>query len=187
MKLLFLILLALAVSCHGMNLDGVQMFQRNLTVPKMGKIWDGQNAQPGQFPYQAWLNKIPRRSQEALSTFDYARATVSGFGGTANGLPDILQFTTMIALTNEECNRYYTGNFIDWNKMCARGDPNQRSGICGGDSGGPLVVYENNEAVQIGISIVGLGGCDSGYPNGFTRVAAYLDWISHETGLQIRN
>ena len=39
----------------------------------------------------------------------------------------------------------------------------------GGDSGGPLVVYENNEA------------------DGFTRVSAYLDYISHETGIQIKD
>ena len=57
----------------------------------------------------------------------------------------------------------------------------------GGDSGGPLVVYKNNEAVHIGISIVTLGGCDSPYPNGFKRVRAYLDYISHETGIQIRD
>ena len=57
----------------------------------------------------------------------------------------------------------------------------------GGDSGGPLVVYENNEAVQIGISIVTLGGCDSPYLNGFTRVSAYLESINNETGIQIRD
>ncbi|CAO1407614.1 unnamed protein product [Diamesa tonsa] len=272
MKLL-LLLVVLTVSCNGMKLEGVQMFQRNLTIPVNGKIWNGQRAQPGQFPYQAWLIvqtkrgtsvcsgslvtdrfilgcahciaetdatsvlvqlgnvnknqspvniyanafywiyvngkipdiamyrlfspaplsnniypvKLPRRSQQGLSTFDNARAIVSGFGGTVNGLPDLLQFTTMKVLTNQECQRYYTGNFIDSNKLCARGDPNPKSGICGGDSGGPLVIYENNEAVLIGISIVTLGGCDSGYPNGFTRVGAYLDYISHETGLQIRN
>lgn len=55
MKLLLLLLLALAVSCYGMKLEGVQMFQKNLTIPKMGKIWAGQQAQPRQFPYQAWL------------------------------------------------------------------------------------------------------------------------------------
>ena len=130
--------------------------------------------------------KLPRRSQQELSRFDNARAVVSGFGGTANGLPDLLQFTTMKVLTNAECRRYY-GNFIDSNKLCARGDPNAVSGICGGDSGGPLVVYENNQAVQIGISIVTLGSCDSTNPNGFTRVGAYLDYIRDITGVQILN
>lgn len=54
MKLL-LLLVVLTVSCNGMKLEGVQMFQRNLTIPVNGKIWNGQRAQPGQFPYQAWL------------------------------------------------------------------------------------------------------------------------------------
>lgn len=54
MKFLIL-LLVLAVSCHGIKLEGVQLFQKNLTIPRDGRIWDGQQAQYRQFPYQAWL------------------------------------------------------------------------------------------------------------------------------------
>lgn len=49
-----------------------------------------------------------------------------------------------------------------------------------GDSGGPL----NYNGVTIGITSFGASaGCEAGYPDAFTRVSAYLDWIQTQTGV----
>jgi len=56
-----------------------------------------------------------------------------------------------------------------------------------GDNGGPLV-YQECDGVYTQIGIVSFGaaaGCQLGYPVGFTRVAAFLDWISEITGMVI--
>ena len=57
---------------------------------------------------------------------------------------------------------------------------------CQGDSGGPLVYRDYaGPPVQIGIVSWGLGCGRPESPGIYTRVAAYADWISGITGLQI--
>lgn len=46
------------------------------------------------------------------------------------------------------------------------------TGVCHGDSGSPLV-YNGK---LIGVTSW-LYGCAAGYPDGFTRVSEYIDWI----------
>lgn len=49
-----------------------------------------------------------------------------------------------------------------------------------GDSGGPL----NKDGKTYGITSFGSSaGCEAGYPDAFTRVTQYLDWISSNTGV----
>jgi len=55
-----------------------------------------------------------------------------------------------------------------------------------GDSGGPLVFLLNGVYNQVGIvSFRAAGGCEFGYPVGFTRVTSYLKWIESNTGMNI--
>ena len=57
---------------------------------------------------------------------------------------------------------------------------------CQGDSGGPLVYRDyDGPPVQVGIVSWGLGCGRPESPGIYTRVAAYADWISGVTGLQI--
>lgn len=50
-----------------------------------------------------------------------------------------------------------------------------------GDSGGPL----NRNGKTYGVtSFVASAGCESGLPDGFTRVVEFLDWIAGKTGVR---
>lgn len=52
--------------------------------------------------------------------------------------------------------------------------------ISQGDSGGPL----NKNGKTYGIaSFVASAGCESGYPDAFTRVVKFLSWIESKTGV----
>ncbi|KAK1741499.1 trypsin-like serine protease [Skeletonema marinoi] len=58
--------------------------------------------------------------------------------------------------------------------MCAymevEGGP---TGTCQGDSGGPIVIASQN----VGITSWGVGCGQKGYPDYYTRVSSYIDWI----------
>lgn len=133
--------------------------------------------------------RLPPRSYTDR-TFANDIVTVAGFGGTQNGWPEFLQYTTLRLITNDECNRYFTGNHINSERMCGFGYPNSKQSICGGDSGTGLVYYDRDGPILIGVAsilLVGADGCNSGGAQGFERVSKFLDFISHETGVQIRN
>lgn len=56
-------------------------------------------------------------------------------------------------------------------------------GACSGDSGGPLVYYWHNVSYLIGLTTFGSAqGCELGVPTVYTRITAYLEWITSETG-----
>ena len=53
-----------------------------------------------------------------------------------------------------------------------------------GDSGSSLQYIENDRWVQVGVVSFGAAtGCSDDHPNGYTRIAYYLDWIEEITGL----
>jgi len=57
-----------------------------------------------------------------------------------------------------------------------------------GDSGGSLVYKDplDNSYTQVGLVSYGAAeGCETGYPEVFTKVATYLSWISAQTGLRV--
>ena len=55
-----------------------------------------------------------------------------------------------------------------------------------GDGGGPLTVVRNGVPVLAGIaSFVNIEGCERDYPQGFTRVGSYLDWIEANDSTRI--
>ena len=50
-----------------------------------------------------------------------------------------------------------------------------------GDSGGPLTCAEGH---LVGITSFGAAaGCEAGYPDAFTRVSYFRDWIREKTGV----
>lgn len=56
-------------------------------------------------------------------------------------------------------------------------------GACSGDSGGPLVYHWHNVSYLIGLTTFGSAqGCELGVPTVYTRITAYLEWITSETG-----
>ena len=66
--------------------------------------------------------------------------------------------------------------------LCA-GSASGGADTCAGDSGGPLVVGSGSSAILAGVTSWGEGCGLSGYPGAYTRVTAYVDWISGHTGI----
>jgi len=54
-----------------------------------------------------------------------------------------------------------------------------------GDSGGPLTYKDSDgkEAVRGIVSFGHVGGCTNGYPDGFTRVTHYIQWIKDKMAM----
>jgi len=116
-------------------------------------------------------------------------ATVLGWGKTSDAsteLSDVLRMVHDVpVMSNEDCHAVF--GIIGDGHVCL--DATGGRGSCNGDSGGPLVKKQGGlqEPGQVwtqhGIVSFGAGaGCESGKPNGFTRVSYYRDWIISETG-----
>lgn len=87
-------------------------------------------------------------------------------------LPNNLQFLNARTLSYERCKDILSPNPIFESQLCAFGASNQ--GICHGDSGGPLVSTTKKTLVGIASWVI---PCARGYPDVFTRIYSFLDWI----------
>jgi len=128
---------------------------------------------------------LPSRSQ-AGQTFENERVINSGYGATADGgaISPILNYVYLRVIGNAECRSVYIPGLVEDVTLCTRGGDNSRQSPCSGDSGGPLTLADKT---LVGVtSFVSTRGCASGDPAGFVRVSLYLDWISQNTGIQIR-
>jgi secreted trypsin-like serine protease len=98
---------------------------------------------------------------------------------------DVLLETTVDYISNEECQEAYAG--APWlitvtdGMMCGY---KKYTGPCVGDSGGPLFIVDKDGEIgdhptQVGInSWVSDYGCATpGYPDVYTRVSYYAEWI----------
>ncbi|CAG9575509.1 unnamed protein product [Danaus chrysippus] len=108
-----------------------------------------------------------------------ANLTLTGWGTTSypGSSPDKLQVIKLLSLSAEDCEDIYSkvdSPDVDSTQICSF--TKQGEGACHGDSGGPLV--ENNTVV--GIVSWGMP-CARGYPDVFTRVFAFKDWITENT------
>ncbi|XP_034935036.1 chymotrypsin-2-like isoform X2 [Chelonus insularis] len=101
-------------------------------------------------------------------------ADLCGWGVTLqNGEEsESLKKTKVNILTNNECNERDTR--ILETQMC--GFNGRQTGFCNGDSGSPLV-YNDQVVGIVSFSI----SCGLGYPDTYTRVYKYLDFIGNAT------
>ncbi|XP_041859440.1 chymotrypsin-C-like [Melanotaenia boesemani] len=107
---------------------------------------------------------------------------VTGWGRISTGGPiaDILQQALLPVVDHETCSKFdWWGSQVKETMVCAGGD-GVVSG-CNGDSGGPL----NCQAADGSWEVHGIVSFGSGLscnfpkkPTVFTRVSAYMDWIS---------
>ncbi|CAB9506425.1 Vitamin K-dependent protein C (Fragment) [Seminavis robusta] len=97
---------------------------------------------------------------------------VIGFGRTSNGgdASGVLQQLEVQSVSNAECQAR-GGNFNSPAIVCADVGG---GGPCQGDSGSPLM---DGNKVQVGIVSFGKVGCASSFPDYYTRVSNYQDWI----------
>lgn len=105
----------------------------------------------------------------------------SGWGAVQGaGVPrvDWLQAIYTSTISNDVCSkaaiRRRTPFDVTDNNVCVLIGGGH--GVCHGDSGGPLAA----NGYLIGIVSWGMG-CAAGFPDVFTRVSAYVDWIGNNT------
>ncbi|KAK3875356.1 hypothetical protein Pcinc_019766 [Petrolisthes cinctipes] len=131
---------------------------------------------PSPVSFDANINAVSLPSSDpAVGTI----VTPSGWGkdsDSASGTTDLLRQVDVPIMGTADCDAVY-GSVTD-NQICI--DSVGGKGTCNGDSGGPL----NYNGVTLGITSFGAAaGCEAGYPDAFTRVTAYLDWIQAQTGV----
>ncbi|CAK1552927.1 unnamed protein product [Leptosia nina] len=105
-----------------------------------------------------------------------AELLLTGWGRLSypGNLPEVLQMINVTALSVDDCQSKFNGiNPVYDTQICSLTRAGE--GACHGDSGGPLV--ENNRVV--GIVSWGMP-CAKGYPDVYTRVYSFLDWIQEE-------
>lgn len=84
----------------------------------------------------------------------------------------------MITWTNDECRKLHPGEdrrFYE-GTLCAFAQYGK--GTCFGDSGGPLAA----DGRLIGL-VAWVNPCAGGLPDGYTRVAVFLNWIREVSGI----
>lgn len=94
-------------------------------------------------------------------------------------MPNQLQYAEPQSLTNEDCVSRFKGQdfsqFVRETSLCTVNKDGV--GACHGDSGGPLVDVTNPDTkVLAGVVSWGVP-CAKGYPDVYTRVYSFLDWI----------
>ena len=99
--------------------------------------------------------------------------------GDSFGQPWRLRQATLPLVEDSECQQIYMEGAaftIQETMQCAGGDGHT---ACNGDSGGPLVCrLEDNYWYQVGLVSFGPAPCDASIPGVYTRLAAYVKWIS---------
>ncbi|XP_043259373.1 chymotrypsin-2-like [Colletes gigas] len=101
-------------------------------------------------------------------------AVVTGWGrlSTDNVISNLLQEIYLTVISQEECKDKYWS--VTETNICTLTKIGE--GVCNGDSGGPMVVSGS----QVGIVSYGYP-CAKGYPDVYTRVYPYIDWINNIT------
>jgi secreted trypsin-like serine protease len=93
---------------------------------------------------------------------------------------DVLQKVQIDVYDNSECHRAYFPKFKigirQWH-LCA-GTKVGGKGTCHGDSGGPLQCKIGNQWTLAGITSFGSGCAKPGFPDVYTRVTHFLNWVN---------
>lgn len=129
---------------------------------------------------------LPRKSQEN-QLFVNELAVISGFGASqaGGGISQRLNYANVRVIYNSECEIFYGSDVIKVSSMCTRGAISSTDNGCTGDSGGPLVLENDRTIIGI-LSFLSSRGCSAGDPAGYTRVTSFLDWITRNTGIELR-
>ncbi|KAL5292128.1 hypothetical protein ACFFRR_011127, partial [Megaselia abdita] len=139
---------------------------------------------PLNLDYYVWTVPLPNRN-EANNFYEGQNVIASGWGKTGDYQyqPNKLRFADMYVMNHQKCKEYYIAGTVTDDVICTDTESGTRS-TCQGDSGGPLVLAVNKQLIGV-VSFVSTAGCESGGPDGFTRVVGYLDWIKAITGMNV--
>ncbi|XP_068895885.1 brachyurin-like [Tenebrio molitor] len=111
--------------------------------------------------------------------------TISGWGATVSDGDEsqFLLYADLVTIRNSECIAIYGNTILD-SIVCAESEMATVQNACYGDGGAPLVLDVETDPVHVGLlSFIGGDTCESGYPSGFTRTAAFRIWIRDEAGV----
>lgn len=140
-------------------------------------------ATPLTLNYYVWPITLASRS-DVGNSFEGLTTVASGWGKISDSTAYItneLRFVNLVVENLQTCKNYYVAGLVTDGVICTN-TANGLKSTCNGDSGGPL----NYNGRLVGItSFVSARGCQSGGPDGFTRITYYLDWIKQNTGLNV--
>ncbi|XP_073833442.1 serine protease SP24D-like [Musca autumnalis] len=124
-----------------------------------------------------FTDKIKPIAIAKQSPADGVAVITSGWGllRRSGPTPRELQYTTMTALSQNNCRRRLWS--VSSTVLCLA--PRSGNGVCSGDSGGPAVY--NNELV--GVTNYVVGGCGSRYPDGYANAAYHYSFIKNNSDL----
>jgi len=120
---------------------------------------------------------------EEDADLDGFKMVATGWGKTHDGskISPELNKLNVTVVDNKKCKESY-GDIIKETNICAIGLEGQ--GTCQGDSGSALQHQGKGPWVQEGIVSFGSStGCGTGHPNGYSRLAYYLEFIQSVTGI----
>jgi len=126
--------------------------------------------------------------KDSVNTDITGTEMVAAGWGKTNDSSSISQFLNKLivrVVTNDECQQTF-GDIVQKTTLCSIGTEGN-TGTCQGDSGSSLQYQTNNSERWIQAGVVSFGaatGCADDHPNGFTKIAYYLDWIGQITGLE---
>lgn len=129
---------------------------------------------------------LPINSNLRSAAFDGILMDVAGWGKTETASASSLKLKASVAgVKLNDCQKVYSsqGIVLDGTQMCAGGDEGIDS--CSGDSGGPLILLDTTNKIRAyyflaGVVSFGPTPCAlSGWPGVYTRVGAFVDWISN--------
>jgi len=133
--------------------------------------------------------RLPALSQ-AGNLFVNATGNLSGFGRVTDtsAISNELRFAPSRVIDAAQCISFYGNAVVTANVLCTLGQNFNAQGPCANDNGGPLVIAEPTGSTLLGIqSFISNSGCNAGHPAGFTRISAFITWISQNAGIPIRN
>ncbi|KAJ8665234.1 hypothetical protein QAD02_006896 [Eretmocerus hayati] len=103
-----------------------------------------------------------------------SKASISGWGKTAQGIPAQLQVVEVPVITRELCDYAYRNRGgIDDGQICAALYGQGEKDACAGDSGGPLAI----DGRLAGIVSYGQGCAESRFPGVYADVSYFRSWI----------
>ncbi|XP_014781704.2 serine protease 30 [Octopus bimaculoides] len=126
-------------------------------------------------PFENFVNTVCVPGQEEV--FDENDdCYMTGWGATlGTGYRWVLNELATDIRTTDYCQTMWKKNYVEYSHLCVG---NGETGACQGDSGGPLMCARNGQMFVVGIASWAVIGCRrDGYPNMFTKVSSYSDWI----------
>lgn len=133
--------------------------------------------------------RLPALSQQN-NAFVNSTANLSGFGRTTDQSgPSIqLRYARSRVIAQNECVQFYGSIIVNANTLCTLGQDFNAQGPCPNDNGGPLVLAEPTGNTLIAIqSFISNAGCNAGHPAGYVRLGGFIQWISTNAGIPVRN